>query len=233
MPTGNTYPVTGPNITPASGPIKFSDLNKAFQRTAGTSIAMSWVKDRQKVPKNKLSEDYSQDYFKRNIDGNCDNGNCTDNADPGGVFNCVNCRITGAINCTNCDATSLLQTNCNCACTYNCTQTTVTYNCNCVCLCACWFSDDALKNRLENIANPLEMVRELNGFYYTGNKIAKAMGLKVERDVGVSAQDIERVMPEVLGPSFGDENYKSVHYEKLVPLLIEAIKELDKQVNKK
>ena len=55
MPTGNTYPVTGPNITPASGPIKFSDLNKAVQRTAGTSIAMSWVKDRQKVPKNKLS----------------------------------------------------------------------------------------------------------------------------------------------------------------------------------
>jgi len=62
--------------------------------------------------------------------------------------------------------------------------------------------------------------------------------------VGVLAQDVERVLPEAVKPapfdilklnegieiSMSGENYKTVQYEKLVPLLIEAIKELNNQI---
>ena len=230
MPTGNTYPTSSANITPASGPIKFSDLNKAFAITPGTSLSLSWVKARQKVPKNKLSEDYSHDFYQRNIDGNCDNGNCVESLGSGNI-NCVNCVINGTVNCSNCDTTNYLQTNCNCACTYNCTTTTRSYNCNCNCLCHCAWSDDALKDRYTNIENPLEIINELNGFYYQGNQIAKSLGLNLSKSVGVSAQEIAKVLPEALGPNMGD--YKTVDYERIVPVLIEAIKELNKKIDSK
>jgi hypothetical protein len=139
MPTGNTYPTVGANTTPSSGQIKFSDLNKALQISAGTSLALSWVKGKQKAPTDNIAGAYGEDYFQRNIDGNCDNGNCTNlpDATGGGVYNCTNCKITGTVNCTNCDTQAYLQTNCNCACSYNCTQGTILQNCNCNCLCHC------------------------------------------------------------------------------------------------
>jgi hypothetical protein len=47
--------------------------------------------------------------------------------------------------------------------------------------------------------------------------------------VGVIAQEIEEVLPEVV--TTRDNGYKAVKYEKIVPLLIEAIKEQSKQIN--
>lgn len=50
-------------------------------------------------------------------------------------------------------------------------------------------------------------------------------------EVGVIARDVEKVLPEVV--SENDEGYKSVDYSKLTPLLIEAVKELKAEINKK
>lgn len=90
-----------------------------------------------------------------------------------------------------------------------------------------YFSDDRLKTRLGNIENALDKVRTLSGFYYQPNEAAQALGYEVKREVGVSAQQVQAVQPEVVAPAPIDDKYLTVRYEKLVPLLIEAIKELD------
>jgi hypothetical protein len=89
------------------------------------------------------------------------------------------------------------------------------------------FSDDRLKTKLGNIENALAKVRTLSGFYYVPNETAQDLGYQPDRDVGVSAQQVQAVQPEATAPAPIDEKYLTVRYERLVPLLIEAIKELD------
>jgi len=94
-------------------------------------------------------------------------------------------------------------------------------------------SDMRLKDRKANIANALEKVESLSGFNYTLND--KAIELmpgqdKEEEFVGVSAQEVEKVLPEAVKPAPVNGDYKTVQYEKLVPLLIEAIKELNAEI---
>ena len=60
--------------------------------------------------------------------------------------------------------------------------------------------------------------------------MAQALGYEVQREVGVSAQQVQAVQPEVVAPAPIDDRYLTVRYERLVPLLIEAIKELDAKV---
>jgi hypothetical protein len=93
-----------------------------------------------------------------------------------------------------------------------------------------YFSDDRLKNKLGNIENALEKVRALSGFYYEVNETAQSLGYEIKREVGVSAQEVQAVQPEVVAPAPIDDKYLTVRYERLVPLLIEAIKELDSEL---
>jgi hypothetical protein len=95
-----------------------------------------------------------------------------------------------------------------------------------------YYSDDRLKTKLGAIEDALSKVKSLSGFYYEANETAQALGYEVKREVGVSAQEVQRVQPEVVAPAPIDDKYLTVRYEKLVPLLIEAIKELSAKVEK-
>lgn len=93
-----------------------------------------------------------------------------------------------------------------------------------------YYSDDRLKTRLGKIENALDKVDQLNGFYYEANETAQELGYTVKREVGVSAQDVQAVLPEIVVPAPIDDKYLTIHYERLVPLLIEAIKELRAEI---
>jgi len=88
-----------------------------------------------------------------------------------------------------------------------------------------YFSDDRLKTRLGYISGALAKVMSLKGFYYEANETAQALGYEPVREVGLSAQDVQAVMPEVIAPAPIDPQYLTLDYARLVPLLVEAIKE--------
>ena len=100
-------------------------------------------------------------------------------------------------------------------------------------------SDERLKNFKGKIENALDKVEQLNGYYYEWNDTAKGISPEAFKDgveIGVNAQEVEAVMPEVVteAPIVKilelDTDYKTVYYDKIVPLLIEAIKELKAEV---
>jgi hypothetical protein len=108
-----------------------------------------------------------------------------------------------------------------------------------------YYSDARLKEFRGKINNALDKVSKLNGYYYVENEVAAQYGYNnKEEQVGVSAQEVEAVLPHVVAKApfdlAQDENgieysksgqdYKTVRYERLVPLLIEAIKELKQEI---
>ena len=94
-------------------------------------------------------------------------------------------------------------------------------------------SDLRLKKYIKNIKNPLEKISKINGVTFewkkTDDKMKKEVHSFEGKDVGVLAQELEEVLPEVVATR--DNGYKAVKYEKIVPLLIEAIKEQQKQID--
>ncbi len=94
-------------------------------------------------------------------------------------------------------------------------------------------SDERLKKYIKNIKNPLEKISKINGVTFewkkTDDKIKKEVHSFEGNDVGVIAQEIEKVLPEVVQTR--DNGYKAVRYEKIIPLLIEAIKDQQKQID--
>ena len=94
-----------------------------------------------------------------------------------------------------------------------------------------FFSDARLKDFKGTIPNALDKVQALNGYYFTENEKAKELGYNNNKvQVGVSAQEVEAVLPEIVTEAPISAEYKTVYYDKLVPLLIEAIKELSEKV---
>jgi trimeric autotransporter adhesin len=107
-----------------------------------------------------------------------------------------------------------------------------------------YYSDERLKENIELIPNALDKVMTLRGVTYNANQLAESFGYtNKEKQVGVIASDVEAVLPEAVKPAPFDimlfenteisrsgENYQTVQYEKLVPLLIEAIKELNTKI---
>ena len=93
-----------------------------------------------------------------------------------------------------------------------------------------YYSDDRLKNKYGNIKNALKKVCSLNGFHYQPNEVAGQLGYDTgQKKVGVSAQEVLKVLPEAVTEAPIDPQYHAVQYDKLVPLLIEAVKELSER----
>ena len=93
------------------------------------------------------------------------------------------------------------------------------------------YSDIAVKRNLVKIPNALEKVRSINGYTYERTDYVKdeedPEAPDILRQAGVVAQEIEKVLPEVVS---GPEGNKAVAYGNIVALLIEAIKEQQNQI---
>ena len=96
-----------------------------------------------------------------------------------------------------------------------------------------YYSDKRLKDFHGQIEDALSKVKNLNGYYFTENETAKSLGYaNGNMQVGVSAQEVQAVLPEVVTEAPISGEYLTVYYDKLVPLLIEAIKDLSDKIEK-
>lgn len=83
-------------------------------------------------------------------------------------------------------------------------------------------SDERLKENIETIQDPLEKVTAMRGVSY------KFKGTE-KQEIGVIAQEVEEILPEVVVDA--TDGYKAVKYQNMVGVLIEAIKEQQKQID--
>jgi hypothetical protein len=105
-----------------------------------------------------------------------------------------------------------------------------------------FFSDKRLKEILGPVEKSLEKLEKIRGVYYEENDLAKQIGYNKQgiKQVGFIAQEIQEVLPEVIVPapfdsnkyghSISGEKYLTIMYEKVVPLLIQALKEQKDQI---
>lgn len=106
-----------------------------------------------------------------------------------------------------------------------------------------YYSDTRLKDKIKiGIDNPVNKIQGIEVFTYKNNDLAKSFGFESDNiQIGVSAQSVQKVLPEVVdiapfdldkdGNSKSGEDYLTVKYDKIVPLLIESIKEQQKQID--
>ena len=83
-------------------------------------------------------------------------------------------------------------------------------------------SDERLKSNIRPIENALDIVCSLNGKIYT--KDGK------DDQIGLIAQEVEKVLPQMVHTADDDMGIKSVNYQNMVAVLIEAVKEQQKQI---
>ena len=106
------------------------------------------------------------------------------------------------------------------------------------------YSDKRLKIFTSNISNSLDIISNLNGYYYHPNEEAVKVGFENEKQIGLSAQEVQSVLPEIvkIAPfdmtrddngnitSKSGKSYLTICYERLGPIFVEAIKELTGQI---
>lgn len=80
-------------------------------------------------------------------------------------------------------------------------------------------SDQVLKENIETLENSLEIVSQLRGVKYTWKQTQKP-------SIGVVAQELEQVLPQLVNTS----EHKSVNYNGIIGVLIEAVKELSSEI---
>lgn len=81
------------------------------------------------------------------------------------------------------------------------------------------YSDIRLKENIETIDNPLEKIQKMRGVYYTLKEDSSS-----QRKIGVIAQEMEEVLPEVVHTGTSEDKWKSVAYGNIVAVLLEGMK---------
>ncbi len=96
-------------------------------------------------------------------------------------------------------------------------------------------SDRRLKENIKQIEKPLDKIKKINGVTFDWRELTKEeedqkFQLNRGADIGVIAQEVEEVLPEIV-TTREKTGYKAVKYEKLTALLIEAVKEQQTQID--
>lgn len=104
-----------------------------------------------------------------------------------------------------------------------------------------YYSDQRLKKDIKQIKGALDILSHIRGVRYVQSELAETFGYhNYDQQVGVIAQEVQKVVPEAVriapfdagdgNTSISGENYLTVQYDRLVPVLIEAIKELKAEI---
>ena len=119
----------------------------------------------------------------------------------------------------------------------------VTGNINATLEITAYYSDSRLKTNVEVISNAVDKIMSINGVYYNPNELAQQLtGESITtQKVGLIAQEVEAVLPQVIraapfdtgidGNSISGDSYKTIQYDKVIPLLVEAIKEQQRHID--
>ncbi|HCM35667.1 tail fiber domain-containing protein [Chryseobacterium sp.] len=90
-------------------------------------------------------------------------------------------------------------------------------------------SDERLKQNITEIKSSDEIVSKLRPVSYFWNETGKKKGGNAQLQYGLVAQDVEKVLPNIV--STDNEGYKSVNYNELIPLLLQAVQEQGKKID--
>ena len=92
-------------------------------------------------------------------------------------------------------------------------------------------SDRRFKTNIRPVENALAKVKALQGVYFNWNqKDFPEKDFGTQNELGFIAQEVEQIVPEIVVKEQSKEEYRSVKYDKLVALLVEAMKEQQKQI---
>jgi hypothetical protein len=99
---------------------------------------------------------------------------------------------------------------------------------------AYYSSDRKLKKNIQPIENPLQKIMALNGVEFDWNDLYlqnhknAPTGLINEHEIGLIAQEVEQILPALV--TTREDGFLAIKYDKIVPVLIEAVKEQQKQI---
>ena len=200
---GTKYPEGGNDAT---------DFAKIYMDiSGGTNLVIESGDD---VSDNIIFKTQDTELMRISGNGNIGIGTTDPNAklDISGKIQCVDLSAnsiscTGKIQCVDLSANSISCTGSINAASFNAT------------------SDIRFKSNISPIEDSLEKILQIKGVTYTMNK-------DKNKQVGFIAQDIEKIIPEVVYTDNSEEQYKSISYGNITALIVEAIKELKNENNK-
>jgi uncharacterized phage infection (PIP) family protein YhgE len=89
-------------------------------------------------------------------------------------------------------------------------------------------SDASLKTNIQQVSNSLDKIRQINGVSFDWKEEASPKGVERSSSIGLLAQEVETVFPTLVKED--RQGKKAVNYSGMIPVLLEAIKEQQSQI---